>query len=393
MVMYKLKRIFEYARIFFTLIAAEIAVFFVRSRPEYKDLWIVSERGLDARDNGYHFFKYITQEHPEINSAYIISDSSPDRPKVAALGRVITYRSFRHYLSYLLAKVRVSTHIDGYAPDILFFNKKKFGKFVPNRSKNIFLQHGIIYSDISFCHEDNTILDMFACTAVPEFEYVEANYGYKKGIIKLTGLCRYDNLKKNDKPVRKILFMPTWRSTMRSCSRNRFLSSDYFKRYNGLLNSKELAELLDEYDYELVFYPHYEAQRFIDCFGTDNPRVKIADFQHNDVQDLLINSDILLTDYSSVYFDYGYMRKPVVYYQFDEKEFRAQQYGQGYFEYKRDGFGKVVETETGAIAELRHILENGAVPDEIYLNRMNAFYKFNDKNNCKRNFEEIEKLL
>ncbi|MBR0365839.1 MAG: CDP-glycerol glycerophosphotransferase family protein [Clostridia bacterium] len=391
--MYRLKRIFEYARFFIVLIAAEIASVFVRSNPLYKDLWIVSERGLDARDNGYHFFKYITREHPEINSAYIISEDSPDREKVASLGRVISYGSFRHYLSYLLAKVRVSSHIDGYAPDILFFNKNKFGKFIPNKSKNVFLQHGIIKDDIEFCHEDNTNIDMFVCSAVPEFEYVEKTYGYKKGIIQLTGLCRYDNLRKNEKPTHKILFMPTWRSSLRTCSRHTFLSSEYFKRYNSFLNSKKLAELLDKYDYELIFYPHYEVQRFLDCFGTDNKRVKIADFKNNDVQQLLIDSDILVTDYSSVYFDYGYMQKPMVFYQFDEQAFRAQQYKKGYYDEKRDGFGNVVETEDEVIAELYHILENGLKPDDIYLKRMTSFYKFSDKNNCKRNFEAVCKLL
>ncbi len=391
--MYKLRRIFEYARFLFILLAAELVSLIIRSRPEYKDLWIVSERGIDARDNSYHFFKYLTSEHPEINSAYIISKNSPDFKKVENLGRIIPHGSFCHYISFLLAKVRVSTHIDGYAPDILFFNVKKFGKYIPNKSKNIFLQHGIIKDDINFCHADNTNIDMFVCSAVPEYEYVEENYGYEKGVLKLTGLCRYDNLRKKDAPTYRILFMPTWRSSLRSCSRHTFLSSEYYQKYNSLLNSPALAALLEKYGYELIFYPHYEVQRFIDCFVTDNGRVKIADFAHNDVQELLIDSDILLTDYSSVYFDYGYMRKPMVHYQYDEESFRAEQYGKGYFDYKRDGFGKIVQTEAEVISELEHIIANNAQPDEIYLQRMNSFFAFNDTNNCKRNFEAIVSLL
>ena len=373
------------------LLLAEIASLFVRFCGKYKDLWIVSERGTDARDNGYHFFKYVTKEHPEINAAYVIAKNSPDYQKVADLGRVITYGSLCHYISYILAKARISSHIEGYSPDILFFNK--YGDFVRKKGKNIFLQHGIIKDDINFCHADRTNLDMFVCSAVPEYEYVDKTYGYKKGILQLVGLCRYDNLKRNEKPTKKILFMPTWRSELRSCSRRAFLESEYFKKYNSLLNSEQLISVLNEYDYELVFYPHFEVQRFLDCFSVSNSRVKIADFKNNDVQDLLINSDILLTDFSSVYFDYGYMRKPVVYYQFDEAEYRSTLYGKGYFDYRRDGFGKVTETEEEAISELTHILENGAVADEMFLERMNAFFKFNDRDNCKRNFEAILKLL
>ena len=389
--MYKFKRILEFARFLCMLAVAEIASFFVRFYPKYKDLWIISERGTDARDNGYHFFKYITKEHSEINSAYVITKNSPDYEKVASLGRVIAYGGLSHYISYILAKARISSHIEGYSPDILFFNK--YGKFLHKKGKNVFLQHGIIKDDIKFCHADRTNLDMFVCSALPEYEYVDKSYGYKKGVLQLVGLCRYDNLKRNEKPTKKILFMPTWRAELRSCSRRSFLASDYFKKYNSLLNSKQLASLLDEYEYELIFYPHFEVQRFLDCFSVGNPRVKIADFKNNDVQNLLINSDVLLTDFSSVYFDYGYMRKPVVYYQFDEAEYRSKLYGKGYFDYRDDGFGKVVETEDEAISELKHIIENGALADEMFLERMNSFFKFNDTDNCKRNFDAILRLM
>ena len=143
----------------------------------------------------------------------------------------------------------------------------------------------------------------------------------------------------------------------------------------------------------MVFYPHFEVHRFLDCFNTGAERVHIADFKNNDVQQLLINSDILITDYSSVFFDYAYMRKPVVYFQYDEAEFREGHYKQGYFEYRRDGFGVIAETQDDVIESLKHILDNDLAPDKLYLDRMNAFFKFDDTDNCKRNFEAICELL
>ena len=388
--MYKIKRIFEFIVFLCFLTSAKLVSVFMRYNEKYKDLWIVSERGTDARDNGYHFFKFLTQEHPDINSVYIISRNSPDYGKVASLGKVIQYRSFSHYLHFLLAKVRVSTHIEGYSPDILFFYK--YGKRISGNAKKVFLQHGIIKDDLEFCHAEHTNIDMFVCSAVPEYEYIDKVFGYPEGVLRLTGLCRYDNLRRNDKLTRKILFMPTWRSTFRSCSRHTFSESEYCKRYNSLLNNSELAELLEKYDYELIFYPHNEVQRFLDCFAAHGDRVTIAGFETNDVQQLLINTDILITDYSSVYFDYAYMRKPVIYYQYDEAKFRAEQYSKGYFDYRRDGFGRVLETEDEVISELRHLLDNQAKPDMEYLKRMNSFFKFNDTNNCKRTFEAISSL-
>ena len=389
--MYKVKRLFIYIRVLLMTLAAEIVGIFARRKAFYRYLWIVSERGMDARDNGYHFFRYLRTEHPEINSVYIITKDSPDRKKVAELGELVEYGSFRHYLCFLLAKVRVSTHIDGYSPDILFFHK--FGKFFPDHAKKIFLQHGIIGSDLAFCHADQTNIDMFACSAVPEYEFIDQTFGYKKGVLQLTGLCRYDNLKKVENPTKKLLFMPTWRSALRTCNRKTFEGSEYFKTYNSFLNCKKLSDLLNQYDCELIFYPHYEIQRFLDCFETTDPRVRIADFKHNDVQDLLIHSDILITDYSSVLFDYAYMRKPMVFFHYNDAAFRAGHYKEGYFKFERDGFGEIAVTEEEVVEDLQRILENGSVPAEEYLTKMNAFFQFDDTKNCERNYEAICRLL
>ena len=86
------------------------------------------------------------------------------------------------------------------------------------------------------------------------------------------------------------------------------------------------------------------------------------------------------------------MRKPMVFFQYDEEGFRQGHYKQGYFDYRRDGFGDVVETEDDVIDSIKHILQNDLKPDQVYLDRMNSFFKFDDAENSRRNFEEICKL-
>ncbi len=385
--MYKFKRLFIYFKVFFITVAAELVGIFLRRNKSYKDLWVVSERGVDARDNGYHFFNYLCTAHPEINAVYIITKDSPDYNKVASLGKTVQYGSFKHYLCFLLAKYRISTHIDGYSPDILFFHK--FGRFFYDKSKKVFLQHGIISNDLAFCHANQTNIDLFICTAVPEYEFIKDNFGYPDKILQLAGLCRYDKLQKTEKPTGKILFMPTWRSDLRTCNKHKFLQSEYFLTYNSFINSPKLQELLEKYDYELIFYPHYEIQRFIGCFTTTSNRVQIADFGHSDVQTLLINSDILVTDYSSVFFDFAYMRKPVVYFHYNDAAFRTGHYKEGYFHIATDGFGEIGTTGDEVVDCLSKILKNKAQPQKVYLDRMNAFFRFNDTKNCERNFNAI----
>lgn len=385
--MYKIKRIFDYLSVFIMMITAKIVSIFVKNKSDYKDLWIIAERGSDARDNSYHLFKYITQSHPEVNIKYIISNDSPDREKVAKLGKLIDYKSFEHYLSFLLARVKISTHIDGYSPDILF--SYNFRNLFKDNSVKVFLQHGITKDDVEFFHADKTDINMLVCAAVPEYEYIDKVFGYPKGVLQLTGFCRYDNLKKNETLTKKILFMPTWRSSLRTCTQQSFVKSDYYQKYQSFLNSTKLDEILKKYNCEMIFYPHYEVQRFLDSFSVSSDRVHIADFKNSDVQQLLIDSDILVTDYSSVYFDYAYMRKPVIYYHYDDKAYRSEQYKEGYFDYKRDGFGKVIETESETVEEIDRLLESNCIPDEMYLERMNRFFCFDDRENCKRNYEAI----
>lgn len=113
----------RYAGYLLTYLAAAVVALFLRNKPAFRRLWLVSERGVDAGDNGFHFFRYLRENHREINAAFIISRTSPEREMMEALGRVIDYGSFEHYLSILLAEVKISTHIMGYTPDMYFFYK------------------------------------------------------------------------------------------------------------------------------------------------------------------------------------------------------------------------------------------------------------------------------
>lgn len=384
----KARKLFLYLAAVFEYAAAFMASLFVKNKPAYRDLWIIAERGTDARDNAYHLFKYIRGNHTEINIAYIISKDSADRAAVEPFGRIIEYGSFEHYIAMALSGVKISTHIMGYSPIMnLFIRLNKLGLV---NGKKIFLQHGIIVNDnLTYLYYGNTKADMFVCSAKPEFEYINGRYGYPEGAVRLLGLCRYDRLEKHSALTRRILLMPTWRVTLQECNEKEFMQSSYYKVFQSLINSKKMSELLKKYDCELVFYPHIEMQKYLHCFKTSSGQVKIAGFNDETVQDLLLNSDVLITDYSSVFFDYGYMEKPMVYYQFDVDEFRKTHYGEGYFSYERDGFGRVVDTEADLIGEIEKILQNNSEPEEIYLDRVHGFFSIRDKNNCKRNFDAI----
>lgn len=383
------KKTFRYISCAVKYALALAATPFVGNRSEYKDLWLISERGVDARDNGYYLFKYITQNYPEINIAYTITKDSSDRERVESLGRVINHNSFKHFLALAVSEVKISSHIMGYTPYIDFFVRAdKLGLV---KGKKVFLQHGIIKDNLTYLYNDNVNIDLFVCSARPEYEYVKDNYGYADGVVQMLGLCRYDDLYKIKELSKKILVMPTWRYNLRGTDRKGFLESGYYKAFDSLLKSEGLNEILEKYDYELLFYPHMELQKYVDCFS-GNDRVRIVSFNDTTVQNLLINTDVLITDFSSVFFDYGYMEKPMIFYQFDEEEFRRQHYSEGYFNYRRDAFGKVVTEENEVLAELEKILSSGCKMSRAYLGKVSEFFELKDRNNSERNFCAIKKI-
>lgn len=393
------KRILHKLRILREFIAegAKYALLYPVGRLIYggKDVWLVAERGTDARDNGYHLFRYIREKHPEKKAYYVISEDAPDYAKMAKLGNIVPYRSLRHYLLFFGAKSLVSTHVMGMAPDRNFYQhmmEKRHKRLV--KGKLVFLQHGITKDWMPQFVKENAGLDLFVCGAKPEYEYIRDNYHYTGGEVQYTGFARYDNLA-SFQLKRQVLIMPTWRDWLiygAGVTRSDVENSPYVCAWNGFLKNPALAEMAKKYDLRFVFYPHPMMQRYIEVFEGAGEHVVIASQKDYDVQQLLKESMLLVTDYSSVFFDFGYMRKPVLHYQFDEAEYRARQYEQGYFDYRENGFGPVTTREDELLGQLEDALAGKCRLKMEYAQRIEGFFPLRDTKNCERIYNEIAKL-
>lgn len=358
-------------------------------------MWIICERKTDARDNGYHFFRYLCRNHPEINAAYIIDKNSCDYSRAAELGRIIQPNTFEHMLSFACAGVCISTHIMGYAPDTYRFAllDAKLGLV---HTKKVFLQHGIIETDLKELYYPDSRLDLFVCTAIPEFNFVCGNFRHPDGVVQRLGLCRYDRLLTEHRVKKQILIMPTWRIYLRNLSKEEFIKSDYYKNYSELINCSQTADILKKYGYEMVLYLHYELQPYAGLFKSGNPDIKIAEFKDYDVQNLLMDSAVLITDYSSILFDFAYMQKPSAYFWFDEKAFFERHYKKGYFDCRADGFGPVFESLEPLLDYIRRCLENNAQMPSEYKKRTEEFFDYGFKSkttNCERTYDAISRII
>ena len=92
-------------------------------------------------------------------------------------------------------------------------------------------------------------------------------------------------------------------------------------------------------------------------------------------------------------FDVAYLKKPVVYSQFDKDTFyEGQIYNKGYFEYEKDGFGPIAYDVDGVVDNIIKIVDSGCKMDKEYVKRVDKFYYKFDTKNCERVYNEIINL-
>lgn len=376
----------------FALLTALLFVVFRSDR--IKNIWLIGERFDEARDNGFHFFRYVREHHPEVNVFYVISRKSPDYHRVRSIGPVIEWDSFHHCVYWFLAQRIISAHHGKLAPaGRLYYLASKMDWF---GRKSVMLQHGVTAIQVPpFMYRDFERHRVVCVSSAQERKFLIDHCGHDPGSVHLVGLCRFDSLYRSASSRQQVLLMPTWRrwfhrgefSDPRSEAAQRaFRSSAYFKTFHSLLNSERLHRLLIENDYTLVFYPHYDMQPYLRAFGEFHQRIVVASRQKYDVQSLLKESAILITDFSSVSFDFAFMLKPVIYLLPDEDRFFREHTDRGYFDLRTSGFGPVTITPQEALEALEMVLRNGATMDAAYRARVEGFFDYRDDRNCERTF-------
>lgn len=366
-------------------------------RSFHKGMWLICDAENEARDNGYWLFRYIVENHPEQEAVYAINKRSPDFDRVKGLGKVIQFGSFQHWLYYLSAEKNISSQKSGKPNAAVCYFLEVYGLY---KNTRVFLQHGITKDDMEFLYYKHTKMRLFVCAVEDEYEYVKSRFGYPEGWVQNLGFCRFDNLFDTSSGRRQILVMPTWRNwigitTSKSYQYENvddFTSTEYYKNWYGFLKSPQLYRLLEEYNAQLVFYPHREMQKYAGHFSIGHPSVTIAKWPEHDVQELLKSSSFLITDYSSIAMDFAYMKKPLAYFQFDYGMYRKGHYPEGYFCYEEDGFGKVCKTLDALLDELESVLDRGFTMETSYRERAEKFYQIFDKKNCERNFLAIQRI-
>lgn len=380
----KFKDIFDIYKYILCLIPALIYKISLKLRK--KELWLICETKNTARDNGYAFYKYMKEKHPKDKFYYAINFKCKDFAKFEKNDkRLVKWSGIKHYFLYMSATKNLSSHKEGNPNQTLFTILHLYLKMYNNR---VFLQHGITKDDAPMFYYKNSYFKYFVCGAKREYDYILEKFGYPKENVIYTGFARFDNLH-DVTPKRQILLIPTWRRWF-ELSNNEvdFLNSDYFIKWNSFINNKQLINNLEKNNIELIFFPHFQMKKFIKCFNVKSKYIKLIN-DEIDIQKLLIDSSLMITDYSSVYMDFAYMKKPVIYYQFDYEKYRSSHFKEGYFSYQNDGFGPTFKDEILLVEEVIKDINNNFFVEEKYNERMNRFFELNDNQNCERIYKAV----
>lgn len=390
------KKLLKHLKAFrFNVVLLNIRTIFSSSN---KRIWLISDRIDYARDNGESLFKYLCENkklYPDIIPYFIIKKDSDDYKRLSKIGRVINFEGNKHKRLFLIADKIISSHAEQHITNAFGNEKKHYRQWY--NFDYVFLQHGVTTDDISnWINKVNKNISLFIAAAIPEYESLK-NCLYNDNELKLVGFCRFDNLVDDSKTSNIITIFPTWRKNLLSSFDNKtgkwtgddelFTNSDFFKFYQKLLLDDDFNECLNSSEtlVDFVLHPNFACYSHL-FTGTCNVRI------HNgliDYSKVISKSKCLVTDYSSLCFDFSYLNKPVIYAQFDNGEIFNSNYGKGYYDYESMGFGKVCSDYDTLKEELISTISSNCEMSQLYIDKKNSFFKFNDKNNCVRTVEAI----
>ena len=224
----------------------------------------------------------------------------------------------------------------------------------------ICLGHGISYFK-DFLYIDYYSSKIYNKILIPNSNLIISNakqYGWlDRNIIKL-GLPRWDIFSYYNRKInsRSIFMMFTWRDLKKDNNQSH-ISQLYFKNIIELINNNALNIILEDNNITLYFCLHHMLEKY-KLFFNINKNIKYID--QNQIIECLINSDLIITDFSSVIFDFIFRKKPYIIFIPDSEDLDLQNI------YSKSYYDKINYLKNGSFFENRFIKVKIAVDKIIY---------------------------
>lgn len=294
-----------------------------------KPIILITELPYTARDNGLAIFKNLIKTYQNIfDIYYIIQKDSYDTIRLSEYQDNIIYsESVEHCDIFIKSDIILHSHSSIY---ILPVSTNRALQLLKKKVR-YFIQHGVIgQKDVSniYSYNDATFTDFVIVSSSREATLLHNDYGFPEDSILNFGLPRFDNLFTfkqkiktylSKKRKKEIFIFFTWRDYLHKVTEQEFITSDYFKKIIELLNCDVLK---NNDDITVNFKLHPNMLEYLDVFKKNITNERVSVKTSDDdliIQDYILNSDIMITDYSSAALDFLIMKKPVIFYRFTKE--------------------------------------------------------------------------
>lgn len=349
--------------------------------------------GKQYSDNPKAIYDYIREHHPSYETYWSLSGDNFKQLNDKFNDEAVFLRRFTFQWLYTMARAEY------------WVTNSRFPLWYPKRKETTYLQtwHGTplkkLATDMAEVYMPGTTTDVYKRNFVYEakkWDYLISPNNYSTEIFKRafqyegeiveSGYPRNDILingnqpknilelkQKMNLPLDKkiILYAPTWRD-------NKYHSIGKYK-LEIQLDLKEMQNRLGE-EYIVILRLHYLIAQHIDI---SNFKEFVYDFSvYQDIAELYLVSDVLITDYSSVFFDYAILKRPILFFVYDLEEYRDELRG-FYFDFENEAPGPLVRTTEQLIEEIVKI-EKGDFPTNNQDDFFKKFCYLEDGNATKR---------
>lgn len=334
-----------------------------------KNLLYIDRDGV--LDNSFEQFSFDIHQGDDFNRYYVYWNKS-DKLGLIRKGidkkYLIKKNSIKHIWLFLNSQMIFTSFVD---PNFYLPMSNRFYKFFflfRYHPKLVYLQHGCLHAKtLHYAREFNYIDSVVVSTRTEEALLKELGWDEEQFI--KTGMPKFDRMTKKElcvnKPIKRILYAPSWRSYLATVdSKNKwwldeskFLSSSFFK---GLqyFSSEEFQRFLSEngIKFEIKLHPIFNE-------GIKNNSTVLSNLNFiSEISD--VHYDLVITDFSSLIYDFIYQGIPVVYFCPDLQEIEG---GLNLYDEittpMTDGFGPFAEKKE----ELLSLLEKIIVSPEILM--------------------------
>jgi CDP-glycerol glycerophosphotransferase len=250
---------------------------------------------------------------------------------------------------------------------------KRLGRDIPN---NYLTKSYLDTMDREATYWDYLISPSPFCT-----EIFPSSFGYKGNIIE-TGYPRNDRLSKitgaqrqeirerigiSDPTTYVVMYAPTWRDYNRSATGN-------WQSVNFMDENIELPQ-----GFQMIYRGHTNTHA-VHNQGVAGRAIDVT--LYPDVTELYIAADILITDFSSVMFDYTVTGKPIMFLAPDLERYRAER--GFYFDFEALAPGPILNSDTEVLQALGRIEQISKLYEPRYRAWQQKFNSLEDGNAAKR---------